>query len=60
MKFEVINDRGMTVMSCTAFSCIPEESEISSMLKAGYKFKIDGKSVNKRKIQEIRSINNEM
>lgn len=53
MKFEVVNDRGRTVMSCTTASCVPDDEQLSSMAKAGYKFKIDGKTVNAKKVKEI-------
>ena len=53
MKFEVINDRGRTIMSTTYISCIPNDGEIASMIKAGYKFKIDGKSTSKNKIKDL-------
>lgn len=51
MKFEVINDKGMAVMSCADVSCIPDDSQLSSMIKAGYKFKIDEKIVTVKKIK---------
>lgn len=54
MKFEVVNDRGRTIMSCTTASCVPDDEQLSSMAKAGYKFKIDGKTVNIKKVKEIR------
>ena len=53
MKFEVINDRGRTIMSTTYISCIPNDREIASMIKAGYKFKFDGKSTSKNKIKDL-------
>lgn len=55
MKFEVVNDKGKTVMSCTSVSCIPDEDELSCMAKAGYKFKLDGKNATQKKIKEIRT-----
>lgn len=54
MKFEVISDRGRTVMSCTTASCIPDDDQLTSMSKAGYKFKIDGKAVSVKKLKEIK------
>lgn len=54
MKFEVVNDRGGTVMSCTTDSCVPDDAQLSFMAKADYKFKIDGKTVNIKKVKEIR------
>ena len=52
MKFEVINDKNKTVMSTTSLSCIPNENELNSMSKAGYKFKIDGKAITIKKLNE--------
>ena len=56
MKFEVINDKGRTMMSTTCLSCIPDADQIDAMIKYGYKFKINGKSVPKKKVIEF--INN--
>ena len=54
MKFQVVNSVGENVF-CTYFlSCWPSDSQLSSMAEAGYKFKIDGKVVSKKKIKEIR------
>ncbi len=53
MKFEVVNDRGVTVMNTSSISCIPNIDELTSMSKAGYKFKIDNKSVSIKKIKEV-------
>ena len=52
MKFEVINDKGITVMQTTTKSCIPDEEQLSYMSKAGYKFKLGGKVVTLKKIKE--------
>lgn len=54
MKFEVINDKGVAVMSTEYVSCIPDDGQLTSMSKAGYKFKIGGKSTSIKKIKEIR------
>ena len=52
MRFEVINDKNKTVMHTADAGCIPDENTLRSMHKAGYKFKIDGKSVVITKIKE--------
>lgn len=52
MKFEVINDKNKTVMSTTSLSCIPNKNELNSMSKVGYKFKIDGKAITIKKLNE--------
>lgn len=53
IKFEVINDKGTAVMSTEYISCIPNDSQLTAMSKAGYKFKIDGKAVSVKKIKEF-------
>lgn len=54
MKFEVINDKGQVVMTTTSENCIPDKDDIESMSKSGYKFRIDGKVVTKKKLSEWR------
>lgn len=56
MKFEVIGIDNKTVFQTEYKECIPPKSEIESMYKAGYKFKIDGKSTTKKKVLEIKSV----
>ena len=53
MKFEIINNNGKIVFNTMDESCLPTKGEINSMTKAGYKFKIDGKSTTKKKLEEI-------
>ena len=53
MKFQVINDKGVPVMGTEYVSCIPDEQQLSSMAKAGYKFKIDGKAMSIKKIKQV-------
>ena len=55
MKFEVINEKGKTDMSTEYMRYIPTKSEITSMQKNGYKFKIDGKMATKKMIDELLS-----
>lgn len=45
MKFEVINDKSKTVMTCTQESCIPPADILKSMSAAGYKFRLDDKFI---------------
>lgn len=54
MLFQVINEKGISVMRTEAPSCIPIDSHLTSMSKVGYKFKIDGKFTPIKKIKEIR------
>ena len=52
MKFEAVLN-GITMMSTEDIDCIPDEDQISSMIKAGYKFRIDGKIITPKKIKEF-------
>ena len=52
MKFEVVNDKNIPMMSTTYISCIPKKDELTSMSKAGYKFRLDGKSITIKKLNE--------
>jgi hypothetical protein len=60
MKFEVINDKNIPVMSTIYASCIPSSDAISSMSKAGYRFRLDGKIMSVKKLNEqIKEFKNE-
>ena len=52
IKFEVINDKNKTVMNTTSSCCIPNKYTLSLMSKAGYKFKLDGKTATIKKLCE--------
>lgn len=52
MEFQVVNDKGVAVMVTEYISCIPNELQLASMSKAGYKFKIDGKAMSLKKLKE--------
>lgn len=54
MLFQVVNDKGVPVMRTERASCIPDDSQLSSMSKVGYKFKIDGKAASIKKVKEVR------
>lgn len=54
MLFQVVNDRGVPIMVTEQKSCIPDDGELSAISKAGYKFKIDGKSASIKKVREVR------
>ena len=53
MKFEVINDRNKPVYYTHKIKDIPTREFLSSMVDAGYKFKIDGKIVSKKRVEEL-------
>lgn len=54
MTFQVINDKGVPVMRTEYESCIPDDSQLSSMSKAGYKFRIDAKAASVKRVKEVR------
>lgn len=56
MEFEVINRDGFPVMGCSSVVCIPTDSQLLSMSKEGYKFKINGKAVSLKKIKELKQV----
>ena len=53
MKFEVVNDKSKTVMYTSSPHCIPDKDILMSMLNTGYKFKLDGKILSKKAINEL-------
>lgn len=53
MKFEIIDNKGKVVFNTTQVTCIPNKDNINSMHGAGYKFKIDNKSISKKKLIEF-------
>ena len=53
MKFEIFCGDNRILFQTEQVKYIPNDTEIKAMIKNGYKFKIDGKSVNKKKIDEI-------
>ena len=53
MKFEIINDKNKIVMNTIHECCIPSKDILTSMLNAGYKFKLDGKILSKKAINEL-------
>ena len=53
IKFEVVNADGKVLFSTKYKECIPSKSEINTLVKAGYKIKINGKAVTKKKMIEL-------
>lgn len=53
MKFEVINRHNVTVMFTEEVKYIPTPAELKLMSEAGYKFKIDEKSVTLKQLKEF-------
>lgn len=53
MKFEIINMFDKVVHTITLPERIPPKSQLNSMIKAGYKFRLDGKLLSKKKLDEL-------
>lgn len=53
MKFEVVNDKNKTVYYTHKEKDIPCKEYLNSMGGAGYKFKIDGKILSKKKVEGL-------
>ena len=60
MKFQVVNRDNIPVMCTESVSCVPDEKELLSMQKAGYKFKVDGKVMTIKKIKEMKNRQGEL
>ena len=50
--FEIYNNDGTRVFNALDEASIPPKEHIDSMLKNGYKFKIDGKFTTKKLLKE--------
>ena len=59
MQFEIFNDKGNRVLITDKEKYIPLAEYIEQMAKNGYKFKIDGALVSKKKVNEIRKREND-
>ena len=53
MLFEIFNDKDTRVFITHYESCIPEKSDIDSMLKSGHKFRLDSKLLTKKALNEL-------
>lgn len=53
IKFEVVNADGKVLFNTEHKECTPSKSEIDTLIKAGYKIKINGKAVTKKKMIEL-------
>lgn len=56
MKFEIFNEKNKVVFNTQEKQCLPDKHQINTMIKIGYKFKIDGKLLTKKQLTEL--INN--
>ena len=58
IQFEVVNENGKTVFVTEYDECLPPKQQIDDMRKSGYKFKIDGKVITLKKLNEkLKEIN---
>ena len=53
MKFEIFDERGNIVMQTESQRCIPPKSHLESMRNNGYKFKLDGKLITKKELNNL-------
>lgn len=53
MTFQVIGPDGKGKMITHSEKCLPSKSDIQSMAKCGYKFKVDGKNASKSAVLEL-------
>lgn len=51
--FEIFNDKGRRVFYTYDKTCIPEKEHIDSMMKNGYKIKLNNVIMTKKKINEL-------
>ena len=52
--FEIFNRQKVRVLYFEQPSCIPSDDELTNMNRAGYKFKIDGKSISLTQFKSLR------
>ena len=53
MKFEIFDERGNIVMHTKSKNCIPPKNHLESMKNNGYKFKLDGKLITKKELNNL-------
>lgn len=51
--FEVFNSENKRVFYTENRKCVPSNKQLGLMQRAGYKFKLDGKAISKKKLDEI-------
>lgn len=54
IDFQIVDSNNSIAMRTNHISCIPPDSHLASMETIGYKFKLDGKFVTRRKINALR------
>lgn len=53
MLFEIYNEKVRRLFYTSSEECLPSNEQINSMLNAGHKFKLDGKMLSKKAINEL-------
>ena len=53
MKFEIFDERGNIVMQTESKRCIPPKNHLEAMRDNGYKFKLDGKFITKKELNNL-------
>ena len=56
MKFEIYNNKNERVFITSSIECLPQKEYLDSMIKNGYKFKLDDKTLTKKQIIELYKI----
>lgn len=53
MLFEIYTEKGRRLFYTSSEEGLPPKEQINSMLNAGYKFKLDGKTISKKILNEL-------
>lgn len=53
MNFEIYNDKKCRVFVTNSKECLPQKEHVDSMLKKNYKFKLDGKQMTKKELNQL-------
>lgn len=51
--FEVFNDKGKRLFFTYEKSCIPPKEQLKAIIKDGYKIKVNGATITKKKLDEL-------
>lgn len=51
--FEIYTEKGSRLFYTSSEECLPSKEQINSMLNVGYKFKLDGKTLSKKALNEL-------
>lgn len=53
MIFEIFDEKGKRVFFTYDINCVPNKTQLNSMIKGGYKLKLNEKFITKKKLEEI-------